>query len=403
MSQRVVITSMGFITPMGDSEEAVMDRFQADETGFRYDEALPDVIVCPVDNFDVQQYTGRYKNRRYLNRGAAFCVASAILAVRNANIPAQQLADAGLFSGVGPNLDMGETCRGMVAEEPAQTTLPALWMLPFLPNTASAVMADILGVHGENATISTACSASLQAMGEGFRRIKDGYLDTALAGGGDSRLNRGGILAYRKAQALHRGTGAPETSYTVFDTRRDGFVPGEGGAYFIMETLAGAQERNASIIAEVCGFGCSLDGYSMTAPQPDGLWGEKAVRVALQEAGAEPADIDLVVAHGTGTALNDQMEAELIHRVYSGTRPPVTSLKSWVGHLAAACGAVETALALLCMKNSFIPRVRNLRQPCSEKIRLVQENTAAQLDLIVIQSFGFGGQNSALVVRKWKN
>ena len=403
MSRRVVITSMGYITSMGDSEETVMDRFRTDQTGFRYDEAFSDVLVCPVDNFDVRQYTGRYKNRRYLNRGAAFCGASAILAVQNADIPDQQLADAGLFSGVGPNLDMGEVCRKMVTEENGQTILPALWMLSFLPNTASSVIADILGIHGENATISTACSASLQAMGEGFRRIKDGYLDMALAGGGDSRLNHGGILAYHKAQALHRGTGAPETAYSAFDKDRSGFVPGEGGAYFVLEDLAGAQKRNAPIVAEVCGFGCSLDGYNMTAPQPDGIWAEKAVRHALHEAGVAPADVDLVAAHGTGTVLNDHMEAEMIHRVFSRRPPLVTSFKSWVGHLAAACGAVETALALLCMKNSFIPRIRNLRHSCTAEIRLVRENTTAAIDLALIQSFGFGGQNSALVVRKWKN
>lgn len=403
MSRRVAITSMGFITPMGDSEETVMANFRADQTGFRYDHAFPDVLVCPVDHFDVKDYTGRYKNRRYLNRGAAFCAASAILAVRNANIPEQQLAGAGLFSGVGPNFDMDETCRAMTPEEGTRAMLPALWMLSFLPNTASSVMAGILGIHGENLTISTACSASLQAVGEGFRRIKDNYLDMALAGGGDSRLSRGGILAYQKAQALHRGTGVPEHSYSAFDINRDGFVPGEGGAYFVMEDTAEAQKRNAPIVAEVCGFGCSLDGYNMTAPQPEGIWGEKAVRNALQEAEIEPADIDLVVAHGTGTVLNDQMEAELIQRVFSGAQPPVTSLKSWVGHLAAACGAVETALAVLCMKNGFIPRIRNLRHPCTEKIHLVQEDTAAEVDRILIQSFGFGGQNSALVIRKWKN
>ncbi|RJP77221.1 MAG: beta-ketoacyl-[acyl-carrier-protein] synthase family protein [Desulfobacteraceae bacterium] len=403
MSRRVVVTAMGFITSMGNTEETVMERFQEDRVNFQFDDAFRDVLVCPVPDFHLNQYTGRLKNRRYLNRGAGFCLAAAILAAQNSMMTDVQRSQAGLFSGTGPNFDLGEAFPGFSQNEPEASSLQALWMLRFLPNTASSIIAEVLGIHGENATISTACSASLQAIGEAYRRIRDGYLDIALAGGGDSRLNRGGILAYRKAQALHEGSSDPGTSYASFDSRRNGFVPGEGGAFFVLEELSCAKKRKAQIVTEVCGYGCSMDGFSMTAPEPDGIWAEKAVCHAMKEAGVEPAQIDLVTSHGTGTLLNDRMEAALIRRVFSGKQPYVISLKSWIGHLAAACGAVEMAITLLCMKNDFIPKIRNLKQPCDADIHLVRENGQAQLNLSMIQSFGFGGQNSALVIRKWKD
>jgi 3-oxoacyl-[acyl-carrier-protein] synthase II len=403
MKKRVVITSMGFITSMGTSEIEVMNRFQTDTVGFRFDDDYHGVPVCPIPDFDLRHYTGRLKNRRYLNRGAGFCVAAAILAAKDWKKSNRLLSHAGLFSGTGPNFDISGECGEAANGELDHSSLQALWMLRFLPNTASSVISEILGIHGENATINTACSASLQAIGEAYRRIRDGYLETALAGGGDSRLSRGGILAYLKAKALFTGEGDPCTLYSPFDEKRDGFVPGEGGAFFVLEELSCAEKRNASIIGEVCGFGCSLDGWSMTAPEPQGLWGEKAVRHALKEAAVRPVDIDLVTSHGTGTFLNDQMETRLIHRIFSEKQPFVISLKSWIGHLAAACGAVETAITMLCMKNSFMPRIRNLKRPCAPDINLVLENREEPANLALIQSFGFGGQNSALVVRKWKN
>jgi 3-oxoacyl-[acyl-carrier-protein] synthase II len=402
MDRRVVITSMGLISSLGNSEDEVMNRFQTDTVGFRFDDDYKDILTCPIRDFDLKQYTGKFKNRRYLNRGAGFCLAAALLAVQNNDVSNRQLSQAGLFSGTGPNFDIGGECREVINGELDDKSLQALWMLRFLPNTASSIIAEMVGVHGENATINTACSASLQAIGEAYRRIRHGYLDVSLAGGGDSRLSGGGILAYQKAQALHVGKGNPETSYTTFDTSRNGFVPGEGGAFFLLEELSHAEKRNASIIGEVCGFGCSMDGCTMTAPEPQGKWAEQAIRHALEEANATPKDIDLITSHGTGTFLNDQMEANLIHRIFFKKQPFVISLKSWIGHLAAACGAVETAITLLCMKNNFIPKIRNLKEPCSPDINLVQENRDAEMTFSLIQSFGFGGQNSALVIRKWK-
>jgi len=403
MPNRVVITSMGVISSLGFSADEILASLAEGRTAFRQPESNAEAWTCPVRaDYNPRQFTGRYKNARYLNRGAGFAVASAMEAIKRAGIQGTMLEKAGLFAGVGPNLDIGGEFPEILDGNLDRETLSALWILRFLPNTAASAIADLAGIHGENATIGTACSASLQAIGEAFRKVKYGCLDVALAGGGDSRLSPGAILAYRKAQALWNGSGDASTEYSPFDQIRNGFVPGEGGASFLLENLDHARARGARILAEVRGFGAAMDGHNMTAPEPGGKWAETAVRSALDEAGATARDIDAVSAHGTGTPLNDAMEADLINRVFEEHRPLVIALKSWVGHLAAACGAVELAIALACMPESLLPEIRNLKNPCRDGINFVRSAVRVPVDTMLFENFGFGGQNAALVVRRWK-
>ncbi len=402
MPNRVVITSVGVVSPLGSSSGEIVKSIREGKKTFERSEFDPGVWVCPVGkDFSPRDFIGRYKNLRYLNRGAAFCAASAMGALKEAGLSGEMLAGAGLFVGSGPNLDIGGEFPEILEGQMDRQDLPALWILKFLPNTAASAIADLAGIHGENATIGTACSASLQAIGEAFRKVRNGYLDLALAGGGDSRLSPGALLAYRKAQALWTGDGDCSAEYSPFGVNRKGFVPGEGGAFFLLENLDHARARGAGIIAEICGFGASMDGHNMTAPDPTGKWGEAAVRFALAEAGMSPGQIDVISAHGTGTQLNDEMEANLIGRVFDMHSPPVIALKSWVGHLAAACGAVELSIGLACLENEILPGIRNLVQPCNDNLHFVRENRDFAAKTMLFENFGFGGQNAALVVKKW--
>jgi 3-oxoacyl-[acyl-carrier-protein] synthase II len=402
MGRRVVVTSLGVVSALGFSAKEIIGSLRSGKVAFRRPDFDLEVCTCPIEKpFDPKEFTGRYKNMRYLNRGAQLCAAAAMSAVKNGGINEEALARAGLFVGVGPNLDLSGECQEIKAGRMEDKSLAALWILRFLPNTPASAISDLAGIHGENATVSTACSASLQAIGEGFRKIKDGYLDLALAGGGDSRLSPGGILAYRKAQALWTGKSDCEEEFSPFDRSRKGFVPGEGGAFVLLEELDHARARGARIFGEIRGFGASMDGYNMTAPEPGGRWAEKAVRTALKEAGIEPSRVDLVSAHGTGTPLNDAMEADLISRLYGEHKPFVIALKSWIGHLAAACGAVELAVSLACMQANYLPEIRNLREPCRNDIHFVRTPTSSPFGAMVLENFGFGGQNSALVVKRW--
>ncbi len=402
MPNRVVITSIGVISSLGFSASEIMASIEEGRVAFERSPFDPELLTCPVGaGFNLRRFAGRYKNSRYLNRGAAFAVASAMEAVKGSGASGEMLAEAGLFVGAGPNLDIGGEFPEISGGEMERDSLAALWILKFLPNTAASAIADLAGIHGENATIGTACSASLQAVGEAFRKVRDGHLRAALAGGGDSRLSPGALLAYRKATALWTQNGRRAALYAPFDRGRKGFVPGEGGAFFVLENLEHARLRGAEIFGEVCGFGASMDGYNMTAPDPAGKWGEAAVMRALGQAGLLPGQIDVISAHGTGTPLNDDMEAALIGRVFGGSKPHVIALKSWIGHLSAACGAVELAIGLTCLRSGRLPRIRNLRQPCIEGINFVREPTPVSANSMLVQNFGFGGQNAALVVKKW--
>jgi 3-oxoacyl-[acyl-carrier-protein] synthase II len=227
-------------------------------------------------------------------------------------------------------------------------------------------------------------------------------LQSALAGGGDSRLSSGALLAYQKAQALYQGSELPREAQRPFDERRSGFVPGEGSAFFVLENAEQALERRAPIQAEVCGYGASMDGDAMTAPRPDGRWAEQAVRSALAQAGMTPEKIDLISAHGTGTPLNDEVEARMIQRVFDPYRPVVLALKSWIGHLAAACGAVELALCLCALRTGIWPWIRNLDTPCNPRLNYLRSGDRFTApENLLLQNFGFGGQNAALVIRPW--
>lgn len=391
---------MGFVSVMGSSASEVHESIVANRRYFTRPGSHPELAEAAVRYFDIKSFTGRCKEARYLNRGAAMATASALAAVQASGLDGKQLEHAGLFTASGPNMDisgeMPNIRNGIIDEQ----GLKALFLLVFLPNTATSLISRLTGIHGENMTLGSACAASLMAVGEAFRKIRDGYLDIAVAGGGDSRLSPGGLLSYKKAGALWHGHEDPDTAYAPFGPDLKGFIPGEGGAFFVLESLDHASQRNARILSEIKGYGATLDGHAMTAPSPSGFYAENAVRKALDEAGITPSDVDLVSAHGTGTELNDRMEAAMLCRVFHHN-PAIVSFKSWTGHLASACGAAELALCLACSDHRLFPGVRNLTESIAPDLDILIEPRDIRPSHILLQNFGFGGQNCALVVKPW--
>lgn len=401
MDRRVVITAAGAITSLGRTATEMVAALRQDRTAFQRSPMDPEVVTCPVTDFDLRDHIGRFKNQRYLNRGAALAVAAAMEAIKASGLSPTSLENAGLFVGTGPHLDLADAFNCGEDGQPDWRRTPALWMLKYIANTPASVIAQLAGIHGESASIQTACAAGLQAIGEAFRNIRHGDIEVALAGAGDSRLNTGAIMAYKKAQAIFLGDGDPQQVCRPFDALRQGFVSGEGGAFFVLESLDQAQARGATIIAEIHGFGATMDGHAMTAPHPEGRWAETAVRRALATAGWQPDQVDLVSAHGTGTPLNDAVEADLLPRLFGGHHPAVIAIKSWIGHLSAACGAVELAVCLACMGQGYIPRIRNLTNPCRPEKGFVIQDRDQWATRLVLENFGFGGQNCALAVSLW--
>ena len=377
-ARRVVITAGGFVLPLGSTRTEVSAALDEPRGPFERWSGDPDVAVCPVRDFDLRAMVGRCKNARYLSRGQRMCLAAAVRAVDEAGLASGHLERAGLFLGLGPNLQAGPRDD------------KALWLLDCLPNTLAATMAEILGLHGENLTVMTACAASTQALGQAFRAVASGLADVALAGGGDSRISPEGIAAYRQAGVLASGFARPDEACRPFDRDRSGFAVGEGAAMFVLESLEHATARGARILAEVTGASSSLDGGSLTGPDPSGRAAGQAVRRCLENMGDGTL---CVLAHGTGTVLNDAVEAKLL----TGSAPDVIcAFKARMGHLASACGAAELAMGLICAEAGRFPGIPGLENPIAD---LPLPPLSIEPRRMLLQSFGFGGQNACLGLR----
>jgi len=398
--RRVVVTGIGVVSSLGSNPNEIISNLLDGNTTFTMESELKNYPSCSIPNFDLKEITGRNKNARYLNRGAKFALAAAHLAVKDAGVIPADYDNFGLYSASGPNLDIGSTFPDIYSGKPNEEELSALWILQFLPNTAVSVIASSLKIHGENLTIGNACAASTQAIGEAFRRIRNSEQTIALCGGGDSRLSRMGMLAYSKADALFKGE--PRENYQPFAKERFGFIPGEGGGFLVLEELESALNRKAKIYAEICGYGSSVDGCSMTAPEPEGQFAEIAVRKAIKQAALQPEDVNLILAHGTGTKLNDQMEADLISRIFPH-KPGITALKSYIGHLSSACGVTELALLLILMEAGITLGINNFSTSIDSNLNLLKNHTSHIPKNILLENFGFGGQNAALVLKEWQN
>lgn len=382
-ARRVVVTASGFVLPPGSTRREVVEALGADRGPFVRSGPDPRVAVCPVPGFDLREHVGRCKNARYLTRGQQLCLAAAVRAVDEAGLGPAHLDRAGLFLGLGPNLQA----------RPRDDK--ALWLLDCLPNTLAAAMAEILGLHGENLTVMTACAASTQALGQAYRTVAAGLADVALAGGGDSRLSPEGIQAYRQAGVLATDFLRPEEACRPFDRARSGFAVGEGAAVFVLESLEHARARGAAVLAEITGTSSSLDGGSLTGPDPSGRAAMRAVRRCLETLGSGEL---CVLAHGTGTVMNDQTEAAILAETVPGARA-ICAFKSRMGHLASACGAGELALGLICAQAGLFPAIANLDDPIDPDLPLLRTPMIFRPQSMLLQSFGFGGQNACLGVR----
>ena len=417
-SVRVVISGAGGCTPLGGSLAEVGEALRAGRLPFVPSRHWPQLAVAPAEPQGdmvrapspdaALRLLGGWRHRHYCHRGAQLAVLAGLRAARDAFPDSDETPcwtsllpdETPLLLAAGPMLDVS----GEPGLPPGDVNrLGALWLLRWLPNTGAAALCRFLGLHGESLTLNAACASALQALGEGFRRIRRGEADRVLVAAGDSRLSEVGLLGYARAQTLSRR--GPDCGPRPFDQARDGFVAAEGGAAFVLESLEAATARGARIHAELLGYGASSDGGSLTAPDEQGRYAERAVRAALAEAaGNGMADgPHWVSAHGTGTERNDAVEAALLERLFAGmgTPPAVMALKSRQGHASAAAGAVELLTLLAAWRTGFMPSIAGLERPCSAHLAFVREETPFVGPLGLLENFGFGGQNVALVVRLW--
>lgn len=420
--RRVAITGLGCCSSLGWNRETVVRSLREENTTFRESNIFPEIAICPVTdlgNDKAMDFLSSWRHRRYLSRPAFFSVLSGLRAARDAGFSTMP-PDTALIGTATPTLDF-EREKGL---PPAPTqNLDALWLLRWLPNTANSVLSALLNIHGEGMTTGCACASALQALGEGFLRIAYGLNEQVLVTCGDSRLSSGGLAGYSCAHTLSQGF-SPEKASRPFDKQRTGFVPGEGGAAFILENLETAKKRNAHILAEVGGFAATLDGTSLTAPDPTGNFAEQAVLHALACAQLNLKDISWISTHGSGTRLNDAAEACMLKRTFLKHKnsPAILAIKSWIGHTASACGGLEAAILLSAAEAGLLPYIRNLETPdpsglayvyhplpCNMPSQATHKTAGSPLPSTrtlqlaqhwgVIENFGFGGQNAVLVIK----
>jgi 3-oxoacyl-[acyl-carrier-protein] synthase II len=426
--RRVVITGLGVVAPNGIGKKAFWSACLNGRSAVRPIRSFdasghPIKIGAEVEGFDVTSYltNGHRKSIKVMSRAMQFAVGAASLAVEDSGLDwaGHDPERVGVVMGTGiVPMDLGELApalaRACDADGHLQTTqlganggsaLFPLWILKHLPNMVAAHISLIFNAQGPNSTVTTACAAGTQAVGEGYRLIERGDADIILAGGADSRMDPLLLLAYAALGAVSRGERPATEVSRPFDAERDGFVLGEGAAVLVLEELEHARQRGAEIYAEVLGFGSSFDAYSVTKPDPEARGAARAMEWALRESGVDRHDIDYINAHGTSTRLNDLMETTAVKRVFGeGARAlPLSSIKSMVGHLIGAAGAVEAAALALTLHDGALPPTINLTHPDPDCDLDYVPNEARERPVraAMSTSFGFGGQNAALVMRRF--
>jgi 3-oxoacyl-[acyl-carrier-protein] synthase II len=405
--KRVVITGLGAVTPLGKDVESFFEALVAGHSGVREIEAAWGAYLAAPVMEDIEGHFPKLK-RATLDRVAQLSLVAARQAITQAGIDfsGEASEQTGIYWGTGVGgIGTLEIAYDDLFAKCASRLRPTTIVMAM--NNASAGQIGIeFGVRGPSFTYSSACSSSAVAIGEAFHAIRSGRVKAAIAGGGEAPLTQGSVKAWESLQTLARKDAErPETSCRPFSADRSGFVLGEGAAALVLEEEASARARGAKIIAEIVGYGNTTDASHIT--QPDSSGQARAMLQALAEAGLSPQQVDHINAHGTGTKAGDLKETSAIKQVFGeyACRIPVSATKALHGHLMGATGAVEMLAVLVAMRTSIVPPTAHLFHPDLEcDLDYVSEGARKldRIDAVMSNSFGFGGNNVVLLVKRYK-
>ena len=409
--KRVVVTGMGAVTPLGNTVQEFWDGLVAGRSGITPmtlcdPSPFPCQIAGEVKGFD----PGAYVNPREARRMARFsqlALASAHMAIEDAGLDLaqedQERVGVLLGTGIGSLPTTQETCQDMLAK--GGMKINPFFIPMILPNMAAANIARVFGAKGYNSTVITACAASNQSIGEAAEAIRRGVVDVVLSGGTEAGISELGLSGFCILKALSTRNEEPQKASRPFDAERDGFVPAEGAAILILESLEHALDRGATILAEVAGYGTSCDAFHAVQPDETGEGAARAIRWALADADVSPEAIDYINAHGTSTPLNDAIETMAIKTIFGegAYKVPISSTKSMVGHALGGAGALEAVACVKSILDGVIHPTVNQENPDPSCDLDYVPNTARQqrVDVALSNSFGFGGQNTCTVFRRF--
>ena len=407
---RVVITGIGAVTPIGNNIEDYLLGLQKGTNGVSnitlFDANLhPCKFAAEVKNLQLENFIEPKESKRW-DRFSQFGVIAAKQAFDDSGLEINEnnASRVGVIigSGVGGLLTMETQAQTLSHKGPKRVSPFTVPMM--IPNMASGLAAIALGAKGPSSSVSTACAAGSNAIGDSFRLLQLGKADAMICGGAEASITPLGVAGFASAKALSFRNDSPQTASRPFDAERDGFVIGEGSGILILETLEHAKNRGARIYAEIVGYGTTCDAHHITSPSPGGSGGAAAIKLALHDASLEIDKVDYINAHGTSTSANDSNETSAIKSIFKDRSYliPVSSTKSMTGHLLGGSGGIEAVACVLSLTHNFIPPTINYvnRDPDCDLDYVPNIARDAQIRVALSNSFGFGGHNVCLAFSK---
>jgi len=411
MKNRVVITGMGAITPIGNDVESFWNGIKEGKCGIDFITCFDTTnfkakLAAEVKGFNPDESLDRRSSKR-MDRFCQLAVATAKEAVANSKLDLENI-DQERFgvmvgSGIGGLGTIEEQHTKLMEKGPGRVSPMLIPMI--ISNMAAGNIAIEFGAKGICSTVVTACATGTNAIGEAFHLLQDDRVDIMIAGGAESSITPLGIAGFTSMTALSTSTD-PLRASIPFDKDRNGFIMGEGAGILILETLEHAEKRGAKIYGEVVGYGSTCDAYHMTSPAPGGEGGARAMKMAIKEAGINPEEISYINAHGTSTPPNDKLETAAIKSVFGEVayKIPVSSTKSMTGHMLGAAGAVEAIVCVKAMEEGFIPPTIGYvnADPECDLDYVPNKGREAKLQYTLSNSLGFGGHNATIIMKAWR-
>jgi 3-oxoacyl-[acyl-carrier-protein] synthase II len=412
LKNRVVITGMGAITPLGNNVETFWENIKKGKCGIDFIKSF-DVsefkvkIAAEVKDFNPADVMD-FKELKRMDRFSQMGIAAAVEAVNDAGLNGNENNSREkwgviLGTGIGGFITIEKEKRKIIEKGPGRVSP---FFIPMaLCNIAAANIAIKFGIKGICDTVITACASGTSSIGNAYRILQQNQADLIIAGGSEAAITPLALAGFTSMGALCTHNN-PKQASIPFDARRTGFVMGEGAGIMILETLEHAQKRGANIYAEVVGYGATCDAYHVTAPAPGGEGGARAIKMAIDDSGINEEQISYINAHGTGTPYNDKSETEAIKTIFGEKAYdiPISSTKSMTGHMLGASGAAEAIICVKAIKESFIPPTIGLQEqdPECDLDYVPLKGRNQNLQYTISNSFGFGGQNASIIFKKWK-
>lgn len=410
--RRVVVTGIGAVTPLGNDAKSLWENIVANKSGIDYitrvnKDDFPVSVAGEIKDFDAKEFMDR-KDARKMDLFTQYAVAASKMAVEDANLTIDEsnAERVGVWIGCGiGGMDTYEEQLRRFIDKGYRRVSP--FFVPMLiPDMAAGQVSIQLGAKGINSCSVTACASGANSIGDGFKAVQRGDVDYIITGGTESPITNMAFAGFSAMKALTFNED-PKTASRPFDQNRDGFVMGEGAGILVLETLDSALDRGAKIYAEIVGYGATGDAFHITAPAEGGEGAARAMQMAIDDANVKPEEVDYINAHGTSTDMNDKYETQAIKNVFGAhaKQLAVSSTKSMTGHLLGAAGGVEGVISVKAIDDGIVPATINYEtpDPDCDLDYVPNESRKQDVNVVLSNSFGFGGHNACLVFKKYKN